>query len=72
MKGKFDAYVPLAKRVQNCIVDWSTACNFTVQSIVQSIFRFINRELFDLRKIYVVNLKTGRPKQMPHVGEFAP
>ena len=26
---------------------------------------------FDLRKIYVVNLKTGRPKKMPYVGEFA-
>jgi hypothetical protein len=24
-----------------------------------------------LRKIYVVNLKTGRPKKMPSVGEFA-
>ena len=23
---------------------------------------FLNQELFDLRKIYVVNLKTGRPK----------
>ena len=32
MKGKFDAYVlwPLAKRVQNWIVDWFTARNFTV------------------------------------------
>ena len=32
MKGKFDAYVlwPLAKRVQNWIVDRSTARNFTV------------------------------------------
>jgi hypothetical protein len=27
--------------------------------------------LFDLRKIYVVNLKTGRPKKMPYVGEYA-
>ena len=31
--------------------------------------------MFDLRKIYVatyvVNLKTGRPKKMPYVGEFA-
>ena len=35
------------------------------------IFPFLNRELFDLRKIYVVNLKTGRPKKMPYVGEFA-
>ena len=25
----------------------------------------------DLRKIYVVNLKTDRPKKMPYVGEFA-
>ena len=36
-----------------------------------SIFPFLNRELFDLRKIYVLNLKTGRPKKMPYVGEFA-
>ena len=35
------------------------------------IFPFLNRELFDLRKIYAVNLKTGRPKKMPYVGEFA-
>ena len=28
-----------------------------------SIFSFLNRELFDLRKIYVVNLKTGCPKK---------
>ena len=32
---------------------------------------FLNRELFDLRKIYMVSLKTGRPKKMPYVGEFA-
>jgi hypothetical protein len=37
----------------------------------KSIFPFLNRELFDLRKIYVVNLKTGLPKKMPYVGEFA-
>ena len=30
MKGEFDANVPLAKRVQNWIVDQSTACDFTV------------------------------------------
>ena len=32
MKGKFDAYVlwPLAKMLQNWIVDWSTAHDFTV------------------------------------------
>ena len=36
-----------------------------------SIFPFLNRELFDLRNIYVVNLKTGCPKKMPYVGEFA-
>ena len=32
MKGKYDAYVlwPLDKKVQNWIVDRSTACNFTV------------------------------------------
>ena len=33
----------------------------------KSIFPFLNRELFDLRKIYVVNLKTGCPKKMPNV-----
>ena len=37
----------------------------------KSIFPFLNRELFDLRKIYVVNLKTGRPKKKPYAGEFA-
>ena len=32
MKGKFDAYVlcPLTQSVQNWIVDWSTARDFTV------------------------------------------
>ena len=32
MKGKFDPYVlwPLAKKVQNWIVDWSTARDFMV------------------------------------------
>ena len=29
----------------------------------KSIFPLLNRELFDLRKIYVVNLKTGCPKK---------
>ena len=35
MKGKFDAYVlwPLTKKFQNWIVNWSTACNFTVSGI---------------------------------------
>ena len=36
-----------------------------------SIFPFLNQELFDLRKIYVLILKTGHPKKMPYVGEFA-
>ena len=36
-----------------------------------SIFPFLNREMFDLRKIYVVNLNTGRSKKMPCVDEFA-
>ena len=36
-----------------------------------SIFSFLNRELFDLRKIYVLILKTGYPKKMPYLGEFA-
>ena len=30
-----------------------------------------NKVLFDLRKIYVVNLKVGRPKKLRYVGEFA-
>ena len=34
-------------------------------------FPFLNGELFDLRKIYVLNLKTGRPEKMPYVGEIA-
>ena len=33
-----------------------------------SIFPFLNRELFDLRNIYVLNLKTGQPKKMSCVG----
>ena len=36
-----------------------------------STFSFLNWELFNLRKIYVLNLKTGCPKKMPCVGEFA-
>ena len=36
----------------------------------KSIFHFLNQELFDLKKIHVVNLKTGCPKKMPYVGEF--
>ena len=35
------------------------------------IFPFFNRELFDLRKIYVLNLKTGCSKKLSYVGEFA-
>ena len=35
------------------------------------IFPFLNRELIDLRNIYVVNLKTGHSKKMSYVGEFA-
>ena len=31
------------------------------------IFHFLNRELFDLRNIYVVNLKTGCSKKMFYV-----
>ena len=44
MKWKFDAYVlwPLAKRVQNWIVDWSTARDFTIIS---------DKELFGHPKI---------------------
>ena len=36
-----------------------------------SIFPFLKRELFNLRNIYVLNLKTSRPKKMPYEGEFA-
>ena len=35
-----------------------------------SIFPFLNLELFDLRNIYVVNLKTGRPEKMPLHPQF--
>ena len=34
-------------------------------------FSFFNRDLFDLRKIYVLNLKISRPKKMCYEGEFA-
>ena len=37
----------------------------------KSIFPSLNRELFDLRKTYEVNLKTGRQKNVPYAGEFA-
>ena len=37
----------------------------------KSIFPLLNRELFDLRKIFGVNLKTSHPKKMPYVGEFS-
>ena len=48
---------------------------FQVSNTVKSwfkkvIFSFLNQDLFDLRKIYVVNLKTGCPQKMPYVGEF--
>lgn len=36
-----------------------------------SIFIFLNRELFGLRKINVLKLTTFRPKKMPCVGKFA-
>ena len=36
-----------------------------------SIFPFLNQEVFDLRKIYVLILKTSQPKKMPYVCEFA-
>jgi hypothetical protein len=36
MKAKFDAYVlwPLERSIQNWIVDWSTARNFMVGSLL--------------------------------------
>ena len=36
-----------------------------------SIFSFLNPELFDSRKIYVLIVKTGHLKKNPNVGEFA-
>ena len=36
-----------------------------------SFFPFLNVMLFNLRKIAVINLKTGRLKKNPYVGEFA-
>ena len=49
MQGKFDAYVlwSLAKRVQNWIVDWSTARNLTV-----------NREKLLWKQVYLLQ---GKP-----------
>ena len=45
---------------------------YTVNSRFKKVrFSFLNQELFDLRKIYVVNLKTGGSKKMPYVSEFA-
>ena len=40
MKGKFVAYVlwPLAKIVQNLLVNWSTARDFTVHEVASSMF----------------------------------
>ena len=34
-------------------------------------FSFLKSRVFDLRKIYVMNLKTSLPKKMPYLGEFA-
>jgi tricorn protease-like protein len=46
---------------------------FTVKSRFKKVHfsLILNRELFDLSKIYVVNLKTGCPKKISYVGEFA-
>ena len=33
-------------------------------------FSFLNRQLVDLTKIYVLNLKTDRLKKKSYVGEF--
>ena len=43
--GKFDAYVlwPLAKRVQNWIVDWFTARDFTVVCVHSSIAALLSQ-----------------------------
>ena len=44
--------------------DWMQSSDYVKKplDLRKSIFPFLNRELFDLRKVYVVNLKTGRPK----------
>ena len=47
---------------------------FTMQSTLDlrnPIFPLLNRELFDVRKIFVLILKTGDPKKSLGVGEFA-
>ena len=47
---------------------------FVVQAnfhLKNSIFPILSWRLFDWRNIYVLNLETGRPKQMSYVGEFA-
>ena len=38
---------------------WYIQANLDVRNFI---FPFLNRELFDSGKIYVLNLKTGRPK----------
>ena len=43
---------------------------FVQENIRHSIFLYINQNLLDLRKIYALNLKTGRLKKLSHVGEF--
>ena len=53
MKGKFDAYVlwPLAKKLQNWIVDQSTAHDFTVDA-----FSYLPNNIFD-KKVYFFKIE---------------
>ena len=43
-----------------------TTVNSRILDLRNSFFPFLNRELFDLRKIYVLNLKTGHPNWETH------
>ena len=47
-EGKFDALVlwPLSKKLQNWIVDWSTARDFTISKYLDYIVNFMNFILF--------------------------
>ncbi len=53
---------------RNILTDFASINWLTVS--FQNIYT-LNRELFGLRNIYVLNLKTSSPKKMPYVGEFA-
>ena len=61
-------------QTENFLFDVFTPVLINTASTGKSLFKkhhsFLNRELYDLRKIYVLNLKTGCTKKMPYVGEF--